>query len=180
MSLKLRLLKKLLNASFLYLPRFKLIPWSAKKILSSENWWFEPLSTAPPLLIGFVFEYLCSPDIKVTQRGQMYIRHVRRLARKISGLQCVNADSQSYFIHKIQALCKSVFRDCCIELESSSDDVERAAAFTNHAEYLIQSMEILRPIPEDIAEITINYTQSRRTNPWSKRLWWLSLSWFRT
>ena len=26
MSLKLRLLKKLLNASFLYLPRFKLIP----------------------------------------------------------------------------------------------------------------------------------------------------------
>lgn len=82
----------------------------------------------------------------------MYIRHVRKLARKISGLQCVNADSQSYFIHKIQALCKSVFRDCCIELESSSDDVERAASFTNHAEYLIQSMEILRPIPEVIAE----------------------------
>lgn len=82
----------------------------------------------------------------------MYIRHVRKLASKISGLQCMNADSQSYFIHKIQALCKAVFRDCCIELESSSDDVERAASFTNHAEYLIQSMEILRPIPEDIAE----------------------------
>ena len=31
MSSKLRLLKKLLNASFLYLPTFKLIPFTCKK-----------------------------------------------------------------------------------------------------------------------------------------------------
>lgn len=81
----------------------------------------------------------------------MHVRHVKKVASKIAGLQCMNTDSQRYFIHKIQTLCTSVFRDCCIELESSADDVERAASITNHVEYLFQSMEIPRPLPEDIA-----------------------------
>ena len=71
----------------------------------------------------------------------MHIRHLRKLAAKILGLQCTNAELQSYFIRNIQDLCKSVFRDCCIELEDSADRVERAASSTNHAQYLIQSIE---------------------------------------
>lgn len=81
----------------------------------------------------------------------MHVRHVRKVASKIAGLQCMNADSQSYFIHKIQTLCRSVFRDCCIELGNSADDVERAASITNHVEYLFQSLEIPCSLPEDIA-----------------------------
>ena len=71
----------------------------------------------------------------------MHIRHLRKLAAKILGLQCTNADLQSYFIRNIRDLCKSVFRDCCIESEDSADRVERAASSTNHAQYLIQSIE---------------------------------------
>ena len=71
----------------------------------------------------------------------MHIRHLRKLAAKILDLQCTNAELQSYFIRNIQDLCKSVFRDCCIELEDSADRVERAASSTNHAQYLIQSIE---------------------------------------
>ena len=77
----------------------------------------------------------------VTPRGQMHIRHLRKLAAKILGLQCTNAELQSYFIRNIRDLCKSVFRDCCIESEDSADRVERAASSTNHAQYLIQSIE---------------------------------------
>lgn len=81
----------------------------------------------------------------------MHIRHVRKIASKISGLQSMNADSQNYFVHKIQTLCNSLFRDCCIELESCAEDVERAASSTNYVEYLFQSMDIRRPLSQDIA-----------------------------
>ena len=80
----------------------------------------------------------------------MHIRHLRKVATKILGLQYMHADSQNYFIRKIQNLCKSVFRDCCIELEESADNVERAAASTNHAQYLIQSIDNRCPLPQEI------------------------------
>ena len=80
----------------------------------------------------------------------MHIRQLRKVATKIMGLQYMHADSQNYFIRKIQNLCKSVFRDCCIELEVSADNVERAAASTNHAQYLIQSIDNHCPLPKEI------------------------------
>ena len=80
----------------------------------------------------------------------MHIRHLRKLAAKILGFQCTNVDSQNYFIRNIHDLCKSVFRDCCIELEVSADSVERAASSTNHAQYLIQSIESRCPLPIEI------------------------------
>ena len=86
----------------------------------------------------------------VTERGQMHIRHLRKLATKISGLQNMNADSVNYFVRKIQTLCKAVLRDCCIELESSIEDVYRAASSKSYAEFLIHSIEIHRPLPDDI------------------------------
>ena len=83
----------------------------------------------------------------VTKRGQMHIRHLRNLATKITGLQRLNADSVNYFVRKIQTLCKSVLKDCCIELKGSTE----AASSESYAEYLIQSMESHRPLPEEIA-----------------------------
>ena len=81
----------------------------------------------------------------------MHIRHLRKVASKILGLQHETTYSQNYFIRKIQSLCKSVFSDCCIELEVTADNVERAASSTNHAQYLIQSIENHCPaLPQDI------------------------------
>ena len=80
----------------------------------------------------------------------MHIRQLRKVATKILGLQYMHADSQNYFIRKIQSLCKSVFRDCCIELEVSADNVERAASSTNHAQYLIQSIDNHCPLPQEM------------------------------
>ena len=81
----------------------------------------------------------------------MHIRHLRKVASKILGLQHETTYSQNYFIRKIQNLCKSVFSDCCIELEVTADNVERAASSTNHAQYLIQSIENHCPaLPQDI------------------------------
>ena len=87
----------------------------------------------------------------VTKRGQMHIRHLRKVATKISGLQCVNTDSVNYFVHKIQTLCKSVLRDCCIELEGSIEDVDGKASSKKYAEFVIHSTGVYRPLPEDIA-----------------------------
>ena len=81
----------------------------------------------------------------------MHIRHLRKVASKILGLQHETTYSQNYFIRKIHNLCKSVFSDCCIELEVTADNVERAASSTNHAQYLIQSIENHCPaLPQDI------------------------------
>ncbi|KAJ7370050.1 hypothetical protein OS493_034493 [Desmophyllum pertusum] len=75
-------------------------------------------------------------DYKVTQRGQMHISHLRELAVKISELKIKNAELTTYFSGKIQDLCKKVLRDCCIELESSVEDVERVASYESYGNYL--------------------------------------------
>ena len=74
------------------------------------------------------------------------MRHLRDLATKISGLQYANADLTKYFSGKIQTLCKTVLQDCCIELESSGEGIERAASSTN----LICYLQMQRRIPNDI------------------------------
>ena len=82
----------------------------------------------------------------------MHVKHLRKVANKILGLKFPNADLQKYFIRKIQNLCKTVLRDCCIELEVSAYNVEGAASSTNHAQYLIQSIENHCPLPLEIKE----------------------------
>ena len=80
----------------------------------------------------------------------MHIRHLRGLATKILDSQDMDTNLKNYYIRQVQDLCKSVFRDCCIELEVSADNVERAASSTNHAQYLIQSIENHFPLPQEI------------------------------
>lgn len=95
-----------------------------------------------------VFLLLLGSTYNVTQRGQMHVRHLREYAAKISGLQRTDANLMEYFAGQIQSLCNTLLRDCCIELETSAEGVERAASSSSYVQY----MEIHRPVPEDIKE----------------------------
>ncbi|KAJ7315653.1 hypothetical protein OS493_038444 [Desmophyllum pertusum] len=77
----------------------------------------------------------------------MHIRHLRGLAVKISDLKIKNAELTTYFSGKIQDLCKTVLRDCCIELENSVEDVERVASYQSYEKHL----EIYPQISKDTA-----------------------------
>ena len=77
----------------------------------------------------------------------MHIRHLRELATKISSLQYENTDLMKYFCNQIQALCKAVLMDCCVELEDSAEGIQRAALSTDHVCFL----ENHRPVPKHIA-----------------------------
>ena len=78
----------------------------------------------------------------------MHVRHLREYAAKISGLQRTDANLMKYFACQIQSLCNTLLRDCCIELETSAEGVERAASSSSYVQY----MEIHRPVPKDIKE----------------------------
>ena len=100
-------------------------------------------------MIPFLFFLLLlGSTYNVTHRGQMHVRHLREYAAKISGLQRTDANLMKYFACQIQSLCNTLLRDCCIELETSAEGVERAASSSSYVHY----MEIHRPVPEDIKE----------------------------
>ena len=99
-------------------------------------------------MISLYFSLLLGSTSKVTQRGQMHVRHLREYAAKISGLQRTDANLMKYFTRQIQTFCNTLLRDCCIELETSADGVERAASSSSYVHY----MEIHRPVPKDLAE----------------------------
>ncbi|XP_022777901.1 uncharacterized protein LOC111319372 isoform X2 [Stylophora pistillata] len=75
-------------------------------------------------------------DYKVTKRGQMHIRNLRELAVKITGLKVPHGDLKKFFIEKIQILCQAVMRDCCIQVENSSEDIDRASSSGDYAKHL--------------------------------------------
>ena len=99
-------------------------------------------------MIPLYFSLLLGSTYNVTQRGQMHVRHLREYAAKISGLQRADANLMKYFACQIQTLCDTLLRDCCIELETSADGVERAASSSCYVHYI----EIHRPVPEDLEE----------------------------
>ena len=65
--------------------------------------------------------FVLSPDYKITETGQMYIRNLRQVEGKEK--QCKNPEMKElYFPTKKQALCKMALEDCLIELEGSKLD----------------------------------------------------------
>lgn len=66
----------------------------------------------------------------------MHVKHLRSFATKISELPHGSADMQKYLSGKVRSLCKLVLRDCSIEMERSSKEVERAASFENPVGFL--------------------------------------------
>ena len=113
------------------------VSWLLTSEISRNNFYLSYISLAISLVC------------RVTQRGQMHVRHLRELATKISGLQQENSDLAKNLECKIQNLCKSIFRDCCIELEHLSDKIERAASSINHIDYL----EMNGALTKDVALI---------------------------
>ncbi|KAJ7388571.1 hypothetical protein OS493_036938 [Desmophyllum pertusum] len=101
-------------------------------------------------------------DYKVTQRGKMHIRNLRELAVKISDLKIKNAELKTYFSGKIQDLCKTVLRDCCIELERSVEDVERVASYQSYG----NNLEIYPQISKGTASKYKQYVFFRLKNRW--------------
>ena len=99
-------------------------------------------------MISLYFSLLLGSTFNVTHLGQMHVRHLREYAAKISGLQRTDVNLMRYFAYQIQTLCDTLLRDCCIELETSADGVERAASSSSCVHY----MEIHRPVPEDLEE----------------------------
>ena len=78
----------------------------------------------------------------------MHVRILREYAAKIWGLQRTDSELMKYFADQIQSLCNTLLRDCCIELETSAEGVERAASTSSYVDY----MEIHRHVPEDMKE----------------------------
>ena len=82
----------------------------------------------------------------------MHITHLRQLALKITGLQGINTDIVKNFSCKATTLCKSVLRDCCIELGISPEDVERTASSSNQADYFIEPFIKCQQLSDEIAK----------------------------
>ncbi|KAJ7370037.1 hypothetical protein OS493_034476 [Desmophyllum pertusum] len=101
-----------------------------------QPWLKKNGETKDPDSLRKYLEDLKEEDYKVTQRGQMHIRNLRELAVKISDLKIKNAELTTYFSGKIQDLCETVLRDCCIELESSVEDVGRVASYQSYGNHL--------------------------------------------
>ncbi|CAH3160628.1 unnamed protein product [Porites lobata] len=86
-------------------------------------------------------------EYRVSPRGQMHIRRLRKLATKITGLQVHNTDLVRYFSRKATILCNSVLRDCCLELNQ-----DEAFSSSNNADSFVkQFIENRQPMLEDIS-----------------------------
>jgi len=92
--------------------------------------------------------FLVFSDYRVKERGQMHIKHLRKLAKRIEGLQHKQPDKTEYLGKEIKKLCNSILRDCCIEMATSKKDLDFATSTENCASLL----EEHRQIPEDVAK----------------------------
>ena len=81
----------------------------------------------------------------------MHIEHLRELAVTIVGLQNKDTNMMKHFEQKIEKLCNSILRDCCIEMATSRKDLDLAISTENCAG-LLESYRQIRQIPSDIAE----------------------------
>ena len=78
----------------------------------------------------------------------MHIERLRELAVTIMGLQNKDRNMTKYLGHEIKTLCSSIFRDCCIEMATTKEDLDLASSTENCASLL----EIYKQIPGEIAK----------------------------
>ena len=81
----------------------------------------------------------------------MHIEHLRELAVTIVGLLNKDTNMMKYLDEKIEKLCNSILRDCCIEMATSRKDLDLAIS-TENCTSLLESYRQIRQIPGDIAE----------------------------
>ena len=58
----------------------------------------------------------------------MHITHLRELATSILGLSHEDHDMMKYLENEIRNLCRSILRDCCIEMANSKEDMKWASS----------------------------------------------------
>ena len=58
------------------------------------------------------------------------MKHLRYFATKIGSLEHDSVEFEKYFASKIHAYCQMMLRDCCLEMESTTDGVGKAASST--------------------------------------------------
>ena len=87
-------------------------------------------------------------EYRVKERGQMHIEHLRELAVTIVGLQHKDPNMIKYLGIEINKLCKSVLRDCCIEMANSKEELDLATSTEN---YCASVLEMNRQISKDVA-----------------------------
>ena len=78
----------------------------------------------------------------------MHIEHLRELAVTILRLQHKDPNMMKYLGIQIKTLCKSVLKDCCIEMATSKEDWDLA---TSTESYCAMLLEIHRQISKDVA-----------------------------
>ena len=96
-------------------------------------------------------------EYRVKERGQMHIEHLRELAVTIVGLQHKDPNMIKYLGIEINKLCKSVLKDCCIEMATSKEELDLATSTEN---YCACVLEMNRHISKDVA---IKYGQMCRS-----------------
>lgn len=67
----------------------------------------------------------------------MHITHLRELATSILGLNHEDRDMMKYLENEIRNLCRSILRDCCIEIANSKEDMKWASSIENHTNILV-------------------------------------------
>ena len=58
----------------------------------------------------------------------MHITHLRELATSILGLSHEDHDMMKYLENEIRNLCRSILRDCCIEMANSKEEMKWASS----------------------------------------------------
>ena len=76
----------------------------------------------------------------------MYITHLRELASTIEGLTHTDHDLMKYLGNEITYLCRSVFRDCCLEMANTKEDLEWATSTENHTDILATHRRISKEV----------------------------------
>ncbi|KAJ7388867.1 hypothetical protein OS493_035207 [Desmophyllum pertusum] len=85
-------------------------------------------------------------EYKVKERGQLHVRNLRELALIYKGLQHNDPHMVKYLGREIKALCKSVLRDCCIEMATSE------MGFNLETEKYATFLVLHRRISKDVAK----------------------------
>ena len=90
----------------------------------------------------------------------MYIKHLRELATTIEGLRHKDHDQMKYLDNEIEYLCRSVFRDCCIEMANTKKDLEWATSTENQTDFLVSKGRISEKVSKLYKKMSSSFEES--------------------
>lgn len=102
-----------------------------------QGWKEQEGDEAGPELLRKSLDGLKAEEFRVKERGQMHITHLRELAYSIRSLNHGDHDVMKYVEDEIRNQCRSILRDCCIEMANSTEDMKWASSIENHTDVLV-------------------------------------------